>query len=337
MTNSVEDPIGHVVGQAMGYMYSGALRAATLLGVAEHLADGPRDPAELAGLTGSNGPFLRRTLRFLATRGIFREDGEGRFHLTPHADLLRADAPNSIKKGVLTLTSETYWQSTGDFVEAVRHGEPAFDRRYGQPFFAYLGANPETAVMFAEGMASMSAGETAHIVAAYDFPESGVVVDVGGGQGGLLLDVLRARPDLHGLLLDQEPVLAGNVLGQLGADHRWKLEPGDFFESVPAGDLYLVKNVLHDWNDEQCVRILSNCRAAMNPGARVVAVDAVVPPGNEAHFGKAIDIMMLLLASGQERTRPEFERLFERAGLRITRVIPFEGAFAQSVIEAEAA
>jgi len=335
MTNSDQDPIRHIFEQAMGYMYSGALRAVALLGVADHLADGPRDPGELAELTAANGPFLRRLLRFLATRGVFREDEDGRFHLTPHAEVLRSDVPNSIRAGVLTVTSDLFWLSTGDFVEAVRHGEPAFDLRYGRSFFEYLTENPETGVMFAEGMASMSAGETAHVVASYDFPDTGVVVDVGGGRGGLLLDLLRFRPELFGVLLDHEQVVESHVLGQLGEDDRWKLVPGDFFESVPAGDLYLVKNVLHDWNDEQCVRILRNCRAAMNTGARVLVVDAVLPSGNEPHFGKAVDIMMLLLASGQERTRSEFERLFASAGLRLTRVIPIAGAFSLSVIEAE--
>lgn len=336
MTNSEEDPIRHILGQAMGYMYSGGLRAVALLGVADHLVDGPRDTEELAELTGANGPFLRRLLRFLATRGVFREDEDGRFHLTPHADVLRSDTPNSIRAGVLTVTSDLFWLSTGDFVDAVRRGEPAFDLRYGRSFFEYLTENPETGMMFAEGMASMSAGETAHVVAGYDFPDSGVVVDVGGGRGGLLLDLLRRHPDLFGVLLDHEKVVEGHVLGQLGEDDRWKLVPGDFFESVPAGDLYLVKNVLHDWNDEQCVRILRNCREAMNTGARVLVVDAVIPSGNEPHFGKAVDIMMLLLASGQERTRSEFEHLFARAGLRLTRVIPLAGAFSLSVIEAEA-
>ena len=138
------------------------------------------------------------------------------------------------------------------------------------------------------------------------------------------------------LLLDLEEVLAGNTLGELCADHRWKLVAGDFFESVPPGDLYTLKNVLHDWNDEQCVRILRNCRDAMNPGGRIIAIDAVLPDGNEPHFGKQVDIMMLLLASGQERTRPEFDHLFTSAGLRITRVLPITGAYSLSVIEAEA-
>lgn len=337
MTYSPEDSIRHIVEQAMGYMYSAALRAVTVLGVAEHLAGGPRTPAELAALTGSDGAFLRRTLRFLATREIFREDEDGRFHLTPHADILRAGVAGSIKAGVLTLTSEPYWLSTGDFVEAIRHGRPAFDLRYGQSFFEYLTTNPATGLMFAEGMASMSAGENGHILASYKFPGTGTVVDVGGGRGGLLLEVLRANPELHGLLLDQEEVLAGNVLGELGDPARWESVPGDFFESVPAGDAYLVKNVLHDWNDEQCVRILRNCRAAMNPGARIIAIDAVLPASNEPHFGKAVDIMMLLLASGQERTRPEWNTVFAAAGLHITSITPITGAFSLSVIEAEAA
>ncbi len=334
MTNSLEDPIQRVAAEAMGYMYSAALRAATLLGVAEHLVDGPRDAAELAELTGAHGPSLRRLLRLLATRAIFREDGDGRFHLTPYADVLRADAPKTMKAAVLGMTADFAWLPCGDLVEAIRHGEPAFVRHFGRPFFDYLVEHQDKGALFNEGMANLTAGEYDHVTASYEFPDSGVMVDVGGGRGVLLLAALRARPGLRGVLLDHETVLAGHVLGQLGADERWELVVGDFFESVPAGDLYTLKNVLHDWSDEQCVRILENCRRAMNPGGRVLTIDPVLPPGNEPHYGKLQDMFMLSLPGGQERTRPEFEHLFEQTGLRITRVIPTAGPF--SLIEAEA-
>jgi hypothetical protein len=335
MTKPVEDPTQYVLGEAMGYAHAAALRAATVLGVADHLVDGPRDVPELAELTGSHGPFLRRVLRLLATRGIFREDDDGRFHLTPCADVLRADAAGSIRAGVLAVTSEVYWQSTGDLTEAVRDGEPAFDRRYGQPFFSYLVAHPDVGAMFNEGMANFSAGEIERIVASYDFPESGVLVDLGGGFGGLLLAVLRERPGLRGVLFDREPVLAGHVLRRLGADDRWETVAGDFFDSVPAADFYLVKNILHDWTDEECVRILSNCRDVMNPRAKLLIAEIVLPEGNEPHFGKVLDLFIMLLLPGLERTRAEYERLFERAGLRVTRVLPTPGSY--SLIEAEAA
>ncbi|MDI5980069.1 methyltransferase [Amycolatopsis magusensis] len=332
MTNTAEDAYRHILTESIAFLYPAALRAAALLEVAEHLAGGPRDVAELAGLTGASGPYLRRLLRLLASHGTFREDEDGRFHLTPQADLLRADAPRSLRAAVLLVTEESWWQSAADLAEAVRRGEPAFDRRVGKPFFAHLAEHPEHGALFDAGMAAYSAGEIGYIVEGYDFPDSGVMVDVGGGRGGLLLAALRARPGLRGILLEQEQVLAGNVLPELGADDRWTLHPGDFFSAVPAGDLYTVKNILHDWSDDQCVRILENCRRAMNPGARLLAIDAVIPPGNDPDFGKAIDILMLLLLPGGERTRSEFERIFERAGFRITRVIPTPGTV--SMIEA---
>jgi hypothetical protein len=333
MTNSPEDPAWHVAMEAAGHVKAAAIRAAALLGVADHLAGGPREVAELAELTESNEVYLRRLLRFLASRGIFREDEDGRFDLTPYAEVLRSDVPNSIRAGVLIATSETWWQSAGDLVEAIRHGEPAFDRRYGKPLFDYLAENPSVGRMFNEGMATFAAGDIDLVTAAYDFPDSGVLVDVGGGLGGLLLAVLRARPNLRGVLFDHEKVLAGTMLGQLGADERWELVPGDFFESVPAGDFYLIKNVLHDWNDDQCVRILENCRRAMRPGGKLLVIDAVLPPGNEPHFGKAMDMIMLLLLPGQERSLAEFEHVFSRAGFRVNQVITTAGPLA--LIEAE--
>lgn len=331
MTNAGDNPTQYVLDEAMGYVYSAALRAVALLDVAEHLADGPRYPGELAELTGSYGPFLRRVLRLLATKEIFREDAEGRFHLTPRANVLRAGVPGTMRAGVLAVTHEVYWLPTHDLVDAVRHGEPAFDRRYGQPFFDYLAANPSVGAVFNEGMANFSAGEFDRIVAGYDFPDSGVLVDVGGGFGGLLLAILRARPGLRGVLLDREGVVAGNVLEPVA--ERCEVVAGDFFDAVPPGDFYTVKNVLHDWTDDECVRILENCRRAMRPGAKLLAVDVVLPTGNQPHVGKVLDLVIMLLLTGQERTLPQFDAIFSRAGLRIVRVIETAGAFA--LIEAE--
>jgi SAM-dependent methyltransferase len=333
MTNSSEDPVRHVIGAAAEFLYPAALRAVVLLGVADHLADGPLPLGELAALTGANGPFLHRLLRFLASRGTFREDEDGLIHLTPYADVLRTDAPGSVRAGVLTVTSELWWHCASDLVEAVRHGEPAFDRRFGRPLFTYLAENPDVGAMFNAGMASYSAADVGYVVEGYDFPPAGVVVDVGSGRGGLLAALLRKNPGLHGILLDHESVLAEHVLGDL--DGRWEPVAGDFFESVPAGDLHVVKSILHDWDDDQAVRILVNCRRALNPGGRILAVDTVIPPGDEPHFGRTLDMIMLMLLPGQERSLPEWEQLFDRAGLRITRVTPTPGHL--SMMEAEPA
>ena len=335
MTNSTEDPAWHITMEAAGHVKAAAIRAAALLKVADHLADGPREVAELAELTGSNEVYLRRLLRFLASGAIFRENEDGRFGLTPYAEVLRSDIPNSIRAGVLISTSETWWQSAGDLVEAVRHGEPAFERRYGMPLFDYLAENPSVGRMFNEGMATFAVADLDLVTSAYDFPDSGVLVDVGGGLGGLLLTVLRTRPGLRGVLFDHEKVLAGNMLGQLGADERWELVAGDFFESVPAGDFHLLKNILHDWNDDQCVRILENCRDAMGPGGKLLVIEAVIPPGNEPHAGKGLDMFMLLLLPGQERSLAEFEHVFSRAGFRVNQVITTASPL--SLIEVEVA
>lgn len=316
-------------------MYPAALRAAALLDVAAHLADGPKDAEQLAELTGTHAPFLYRVLRLLTTREIFREDGDRRFHLTPYADVLRADAPNTVRTPVLAMTSALCWQPSGDLVEALRHGEPAFERRFGRSFFDHLREDPEEARTFNEAMVDITTSELEHLAAAYEFPSSGVVVDVGGGHGGLLLGLLRDHPDLRGVLFDVEPVLAGHLLGQLDADDRWETVAGSFFESVPAGDFHVLKNVLHDWSDEECVRILENVRRAMKPGGRLAVVDAVLPPSNEPHVGKLQDIFMMLMYSGQERTRAEFEGLLSRAGFRVCGVVPTGGTC--SVIEAELA
>jgi hypothetical protein len=326
-------PALHVIAEAMGYMYAAALRAAVLLSVADQLADGPRTPAELAPLTGAQAPFLRRLLRYLATREVFREDEDGRFHLTPAADVLRADSPESVRVGVLTVTSDLFWLPAARLAETVRTGEPGFTVQYGLPFFDYLTENPGQGAMFAQGMAQMSTGEAEYVTTDFELPATGVVVDVGGGVGGLLLSVLVARPGLHGILLDQEKVLAGNVLAALAAPDRWELAPGDFFDSVPAGDVYLLSHILHDWTDEECVRILSNCRRAMRPGGTVLAIETVIAPGNEPQAGKQLDLFMMVLLTGRERTRPEFERVFDMAGLRLTRVIPTDGPFSLVVGE----
>lgn len=335
MTTSRQDPVQYVIAEAMSYIYPAALRAATLLDVAAHLVDGPRDIAELARLTGANGPFLRRVLRLLATREIFREDEEGRFHLTPYADVLRAGSPKTVGTAVLGLTSDKAWLPSHDLAEAVRHGEPGFERHFGCSFFDYLRTDPEEARIFNESMVDLTAYDYEYLTAAYEFPERGVMVDLGGGHGTLLLNVLGTNPGLRGVLFDVEPVLAGHLLGRLGADDRWAVVAGDFFDEVPAGDFYALKNILHDWSDEECVRILGCVRRAVRPGGRVAVVDVVLPPANEPHLGKLQDVFMLLLFTGRERTRAEFEDLLSRAGFRITRVVPTGGMY--SVIEAEPA
>ncbi|MEW2035289.1 methyltransferase [Streptomyces roseifaciens] len=311
-----------VIEEALGFLYPAALRAAAAVGVADHLADGARTPEELAAATGTDAPSLRRVLRLLATRGLFEEDDRGRFRLTEAGDALRSDAPVPVGAAVLMLTDRTMWRPAGELTRCLEDGGSAFGHIFGVPFFEHFARDEETAAVFHEGMAAMSEAENRPIADHCPFPGSATVVDVGGGHGGLLLAALRGRPGLHGVLHDRAHVLAGHRLDTEETKGRWSLHEGDFFTSVPAGDVHLLKRILHDWDDEQCVGILRNCRRALAPGGRVLVVDAVLPPGNAPHQGKTLDVMMMASLVGRERTESDFARLFDAAGLRLSRVIP---------------
>ncbi|MFD7102664.1 MULTISPECIES: methyltransferase [Streptomyces] len=311
-----------VVEEALGFLYPAALRAAAAVGVADHLADGPRTAAELAQATGTDPRNLHRVLRLLATRGLFEEDDRGRFRLTAAGDALRTDAPVSARSAVLMLTDRALWLPSGEMAHCLEKGTSPFGQIFGMPFFDYFAQNEDTAAVFHDGMAAMSDAENEPLADSYGFPATGTVVDVGGGHGGFLLAALRGGPGLRGVLYDRAHVLAGNRIDTSDVAGRCAVEKGDFFASVPPGDLYLLKRILHDWDDEQCVGILRNCRRAMAPGGRVLVVDAVIPPGNAPHQGKTLDLMMMASLVGRERTEADFAELFGAAGLRVARVIP---------------
>lgn len=323
-----------LIDEALSYVYPAALRAVAMTGVADHLADGPLTVAELAGRAGVHEDNLRRTLRLLATRGIFEELADGRWGLTAIGQPLRADAPLTARPAILMLTERSLWQPTGEMEQVLRHGVSAFEDLFGMPFFEYVARDQQAATAFHSGMAAFSDQENAPIAASYDFPASGTVMDVGGGQGGFLLEVLRLATGLEGVLLDAPHVVAEHRLDVDEVKGRWRLSPGDFFTEVPAADVYMVKRVLHDWDDDQCVRILGNCRRAMAAGGRVLVIDAVIPAGSEPHQAKAVDVLLMTGLTGRERTEAEFARLLEAAGLQLSRVIPTGTVL--SIVEATA-
>lgn len=327
-----------LVDQSLGFLFPAALRAAAEARVADHLIGGSRTVEQLADATGTDRRNLRRVLRLLATRGVVEEDDTGHFSLAAAGTALCSDVPHSARSAILMLTDRTMWLPAGEMTRCLTDGHAAFEPIFGMPFFDFFAQDAATAALFHTGMAAMSDPENQPVADAYDFPETGTVADVGGGHGGLLRAVLRNHPTLTGLLFDQAHVLAGHRLGSEDGDEiagRWDAVAGDFFVAAPPADIYLLKRILHDWDDEQSARILRNCRAAMNTGGRILVIDAVIPAGNEPHQAKTLDLILMASLVGGERTSEEFARLFAAAGLRQTRIVPTPTVL--SVIEAVAA
>ncbi|MGY5134441.1 methyltransferase [Streptomyces nigrescens] len=334
-TGEPRDLTAHLMDQAMGHLFSAALRTAVQHRIADHLAEGPRTAEQLAATTGTHAPHLRRVLRYLATRGIFREDAAGAYQLTPAARPLRTDVPDSLHAAVLMMTDEMFLRASAAMPEAVAHSGASFERIFGAPLFAHLLSDPAARRLLDDGMSSLSAPVDEAVAATYPFPATGTVVDIGGGRGGLLRAALRRHPQLTGVLFDQAPPLAHHLLDDDELKGRWRTQEGDFFESVPeGGDLYVLKHVLHDWPDEPCRRILRSCHRAMATGSRLLVIDSVLPPGNAPHFGKTMDVAMMAVVDGQERTAEEFATLLSAGGFRLTRVLP-TSAF-PSIVEAVA-
>jgi SAM-dependent methyltransferase len=316
-----------------GWWVSKAVYVAAKLGIADLLAEGPRPVDELARATETHERSLYRVLRALASLGVFAETETG-FELTPMSDHLRSDSPRSVR-GLAVLHGEPWhWRAWEDALRSVRTGAPAFDTAHGQDFFGYLREHADAAAVFDEAMSGISRSQHAAIVDAYDFSGVGHLVDVGGGHGTLLALILTAYPELTGTLFDLPEVVAGarRTVERAGVADRCEVRGGDFFESVPSGDAYLLAHVVHDWHDPQAGQILANCRRSIAPDGRIVLAEIVIPPGNEFSHGKLLDLEMLVCFTGRERTEAEYARLLDSSGFRLTRVVPT--AAEDSAIEA---
>lgn len=328
-------PADQLLAMASGAWVTQMIHVAAEFGLADQLAGGERDVAALAQACGTDADALFRLLRGLASLGIFRETAPRRFALTPLAELLGSDHPQSLRQFARMLGEEHYL-AWADLLHSVRSGENAFHHRYGCSVFEWYQQQPERAAIFDGAMGDFSRPETEALLAAYDFGDIRHLVDVGGGQGELLAAVLRAHDHLQGTLYDQPWVVAG---ARPGAElqGRLQIEAGDFFQAVPAGaDAYLLKHIVHDWHDAACRTILGHIREAMAPGGRVLIVEQVIPPGNDPFPGKLLDLNMLVMTEGgRERTPGEYAQLLESAGLRLNRIVPT--AAAVSVVEAVAA
>lgn len=308
-----------IVDLAFGFILSGALATAAKLRIADKLEGGPKSVAQLASEAGVHEQSLNRVLRMLAMFNVFKEV-DGKYELTPAADLLRTNLPHTLHHAALMVTQDIFWKPVGELQDVVRTGENGMIPHFGAPFFDYLEKNKEAGAIFHRGMSSLSDLENAPIAGAYDWMGVKTIVDVAGGHGGLLIEALKLAPQAKGVLFDAAHVLKDARVNEEAG--RWQCVEGDFFKTVPAGgDIYMLKRIIHDWKDEDCVTILSHIRKAMNPGARVLVCDCVIPAGNGPHGGKVLDVLMMSALPGFERTEREFAALFEKAGLKLSRVI----------------
>lgn len=315
-----------------GFWVSQLLFTVAKLGVADELVKGPLAAETIAKRVGANAPYLRRVMRALASLGVFSEDATGRFRLTPLAQTLRSNHPGSLRDFILMIIDDYNWKAWGELSEVITTGESPFEHVHQMSFFEYLREHPDKEQRFAASMASVSTVETGAVVQAYPFGEFSRLVELGGAHGHLLATILRRHRKLKGVLYDLPDVVAGVAeSGFVTAPEvrdRCEAMGGDFFDFVPEGsDGYLMKHIIHDWDDERCVRILKNCCEAMKSEGRVLVVENVVKPGNGADTVKLMDVNMMVAApGGLERTRDEFRTLFGEAGLRLKRIIPTEAS-----------
>jgi hypothetical protein len=321
---------------ATAYMISAALHVAVRLRIPDHLAAGPATVETLASATGADADRLYRVLRALASVGIFEEQPSRRFASKPAADLLRSE-PGSLRDIALFMTNGLHFHVYAEMLHTVKTGQPAVERVTGKPVFDLFAAETDDSRLFNDAMTSMSAAVVPAVLDAYDFTDIGVLADVAGGHGHVLASILREYPGMRGILFDLEHVVAGagGHLSRMGVADRCESIAGDFFTRVPAGaDAYLMKHIIHDWDDEQALAILGNIRTALagRPTGRVLLIEAIVPPGPQPDLSKLIDLEMMLMPGGRERTEEQFAALFTHAGFELTRIVPTESPL--SLIEA---
>ena len=312
-----------------------AIQVAAELGIADTLADRPLPLDDLANRVGADPDALRRLMRALISRGIFRQRRDGRYELTALAETLRSDAPYSMHGYARMVGSPQHREHWSLLVEAVKSGKAIVPQLRGKEGFDYLNDEPELAKIFNDAMTGLAGLSATAVVAGYSFGPYRTIVDVGGGQGGLLSTILAAKPNTRGVLYDLPDVTAGApaLLRQRGVEDRVRVEGGSFFDSVPSGgDAYVLKSIIHDWPDGQALEILRNVRVAAGADATVLLVELVLPEHERDFTGKWVDLEMLLVANGRERAAAEYRDLLRQAGFRMTRVVQTATPF--SIVEA---
>ena len=314
-----------------GHYVSRALYLAAKLDLAGHVARGAREVGALAAATQTHAPSLRRLLRLLASVGIFEETESGEFALTPLADVLRDDATGSMRASVMLFTGPGIQTDWAELEHCVRTGEPAYRKLRPQDAdaFSNIARDPEAAAIFDKAMATFAPQTSAAIAAGYDFGQFAVLADVGGGNGALMIGILRANPKLRGLVFDRPDVIerARANVAAAGMSDRCELVGGSFFDKLPSGaDAYMLKHVIHDWNDEQARAILRAVRTAVPAHGKLLLVEGVYPPrierGLEGRGAAANDVNMLVCTGGRQRSEAEFRELYAAAGFRLTAIVP---------------
>ena len=314
-----------------GHYVSRAMYLAAKLDLAGHIARGARDFRALAKATDTDAPSLRRVLRLLASVGIFEEREDGEFALTALGDILRDDAPGSMRASVMLFTGPGIQEGWGELEYCVRTGEPAYRklRPNDADAFSSISRDPEAAAIFDKAMATFAPQTSAAIAAGYDFGQFGVLADVGGGNGALMIGILRANPKLRGMVFDQPHVIerARAHVASAGFADRCELVGGSFFEKLPSGaDAYLLKHVIHDWNDEKARAILRGVRAVVPPHGKLLIVEGVYPAKIERTLegrgAAANDVNMLVSTGGRQRSEAEFRELYAASGFRLMAIVP---------------
>jgi hypothetical protein len=315
-----------------GFRATQMVRAAVELRIPDLVAAGPRTSDDLAASIGVEADPLHRILRALVSLGVFVETEDGRFQGTPVSECLR-DQPGTLRGMAMMLPNESY-DAFAAIMHTLKTGRPAFEKVFGMTHWEQLAQEPHRSSIFNAAMQSITERMRDAMVSAYDFSGIRSVVDVGGGRGTLIAALLKANPNLRGIILDLPAGLAESeayLKGQ-GVFDRCEVMSGNFFESVPAGhDAYVLKHIIHDWGDEEATAILATCRKAMGAGARVILVERILPArAVETAASRGVfmgDVQMLVVLGGRERTEEEFKALLQSAGLRLTRVIPTDSPF----------
>jgi O-methyltransferase domain len=316
----MNNPADDLLRISMSHGLPRCLHAVAELGVADALGDSPRTAEELARDTGTHAGALARTLRVLSSEGIF-EARDGAWGHTPASRLLRSDHPQSMRSFVRMIGFPVYWRGFEYFADALTTGEPTQEKVVAGGFWKYLVDNPEAARLFDEAMMGKAAGQIAGILKCYDFSAFGTIADIGGGRGHLLAAVLQAAPRAQGVLFDQPHVTTAAQAAGMESD-RLRVHPGDFFtDALPAADCYLIMQVIHDWNDQEAARILAAIRKAAAQGAKLLVIECIVPEDSKPSWTKLLDLQMLTLLSGKERTEKEYSEMLRTAGFRLDRVI----------------